>query len=201
MGVLLAGGTARRMGGGEKCLLRLGDKTVLDQVIARALPQVDSLLLNTNSEASRFTSYRLPLVPDTVPGFPGPLAGILAAMEWLRDREPEVKWLSSFPADSPFFSGDVVNRLMRRIRESGAPVACAASRGRRSPLFALWSIALLDDLSQQLQKEERKVESFQDRHQCQAVLFDHHPVDPFYNINTAEDLEAARTLISSGKLL
>lgn len=199
-GVLLAGGSARRMGGCDKSLLPLDHKPILDHVIARAQPQIGQLLINTNSDSALFSRYGLPIIHDTTPGFAGPLAGIAAAMEWLRAQptepaEPAQLWLASFPADSPFFPEDLVQRLLQTALESKVEIACAASHNRLSPLFALWSTDLLDDLNAQLSKKERKVGAFLERHRYSVVHFDCESLDPFFNINTVEDLKAARHLI------
>lgn len=197
IGVLLAGGGARRMGGCDKCLLPLDSKPILEHVIERAKPQVGRLLLSTNSEAALFSRYGLPIVHDTVPGSAGPLAGVLAAMEWTQTQaDQDYRWLASFPADSPFFPSDLPSRLFHVLEKNKAQIACAASGGRRSPLFALWSMDLMDDLAEALARKERKVGHFLERHRCEVLNIDSASRDPFFNINTVEDLKAARSWVA-----
>lgn len=124
-GVILAGGLARRMGGGDKSLLKLAGRPLLDQVIERAAAQVDRLVLNANGDPARFAGYGLPVVADVVPDFAGPLAGILTGMHWARDNAPECKWLVSFASDTPFFPSDLVERLLQQAEQDNAPLACA----------------------------------------------------------------------------
>ena len=135
-GVLLAGGQARRIGGGDKCLLKIGERTLLHHVIARALPQVEDLILNTNSEPGRFSAFGLPVVADTFEGYLGPLAGILAGMRWA-ESQPGITHVASFAGDTPFFPKDLVARLIAVRRANGAEIVLASSRGRTHPVFGL----------------------------------------------------------------
>ncbi|HEY7884295.1 MAG TPA: molybdenum cofactor guanylyltransferase MobA, partial [Cellvibrionaceae bacterium] len=144
-GVLLAGGLARRMGGGDKCLLPLGDKTLLTRSIERASGQVDKLLLSANGNALRFARTKLTVVPDIHADFPGPMAGIHAAMSWMVRERPECEWLASFACDTPFFPRDMVARLHTAI-EVDKPIVVATADGRIQPVFALWHRDLLPAL-------------------------------------------------------
>lgn len=195
LGVLLAGGSARRMGGCDKSLLPLDEKPILAHVIERAKPQVHQLILNTNSDATLFSRFELPILPDSLPGYAGPLAGVLTAMEWSQTQTAQdYRWLASFPADSPFFPEDLVGRLCQVLEKNDAEIACAASGGRRSPLFALWSMTLVDDLKQALARKEYKVGQFLEQHRSAVLHVDAGTIDPFFNINTVEDLKEARQL-------
>ena len=197
-GVILAGGLARRMGGGDKSLLKLGDRPLLDKVIARAGSQVDTLLLNANGDPTRFSSYGLPIAADVVPDFAGPLAGILTGMHWVRDNAPECEWLVSFASDTPFFPKDLVARMMQEAEAENAPLACAVSDRRNHPVFGLWSVSLLDDLHKAVVDEEmRKIMRWTDRYKCSQVEFSTQPFDPFFNINRPEDLQAAEQLLKN----
>lgn len=198
-GVILAGGLSRRMGGGIKSLKRLGASSILEQVISRANPQVEQLLLNVNHEASMFLHLGLPLIKDSLPGYLGPLAGVLAAMEWLNQDEHKHhgQWLASFPADSPFFPHDLVEKLYLAATEKGADIACASYQGRSNQLFALWSVDLEADLRHELNSGQRKVRDFQSRYRCVHVSFDAPGPDPFFNINTPEELHTARQLMTT----
>lgn len=197
LGVILAGGLARRMGGGDKALRPLGGTTLLDRVIARAAPQVAALCLNANGDPSRFARWGLPMVPDDVPGAPGPLAGILAALDRVAATRPEIGLVASFPCDAPFIPRDLVARLAVARREQGAEIAVAASAGRTHPVVALWPVALRSELRRALVEEGiRKVERWTARHPTAVVDFACDPVDPFLNGNTPEDLAEAERLLA-----
>jgi len=197
-GVLLAGGSARRMGGCDKCLLPLRSRPILDHIIAVARPQVSQLLINSNSEWGLFQRYDLPVLRDSIPGRRGPLAGVLAAMQWMDVQPAEAgcgRWLASFPTDSPFFPADLVQRLRKAADSEGADIAYAASRYGRSPLFALWSLDLKDAIEASLVAEDNRVSDFINSHRSVMVDFAADSYDPFFNINTVEDLRSARMIV------
>lgn len=197
VGVLLAGGLARRMGGGDKPLRTLGGKPILDHVVARARPQVRSLLLNVNGDPARFASYGLPMAGDVIKGHAGPLAGILTGMEWARKTHPEAKWLASFATDAPFFPATLVQDLRRAAEAEGAEIACAQSGERTHPVFALWSVALADDLRAAMIGEDmRKIDAWTARYRIVHVDFPTDPFDPFFNINKPENLAEAEALFA-----
>ncbi|HWK47233.1 MAG TPA: molybdenum cofactor guanylyltransferase MobA [Stellaceae bacterium] len=202
VGVLLAGGLSRRMGGGDKSLRLLGGESLLDRIIRRAGGQVDALILNANGDPARFGARNLPVVADGVPGFPGPLAGVLAGMEWTAANRPEARWLASFATDAPFLPLDLVDRLRDVALRAGTPLACAASAGQVHPVFGLWSIDLRADLRRALVDEQLyKVDRWTARHGVVEVEFPTLPVDPFFNANRPEDLlEAERLLGAAGCL-
>ena len=194
-GIVLAGGLSRRMGGGDKALRTLGGRTILDRVIARAAPQVDVLALNANGDPGRFGATGLAVIPDTVEGFPGPLAGVLAGLEWA--REQGCGHVATFACDAPFLPADLVSRLRRAVRENDADIASARSDGREHPVFALWPVALTDALRTAVAEEGvRKVDVWTARYRLVHAEFDAVPVDPFFNVNRPEDIEAAETALS-----
>ena len=171
-GVLLAGGKARRMGGGDKCLRNLGGETLLARAIALANPQVGALVLNANGDPSRFASFGLPVIPDVIDGYAGPLAGVLTGLEWAAAERPEVAYIATVPTDAPFFPGDFVSRLADALRREGAELACAASGGRSHPVFGLWPVRLKDDLRAALVDEGlRKIDIWTARHRLVTVEF------------------------------
>ena len=197
VGVVLAGGKARRMGGGDKCLLSVGGRPILDHVVERIRFQVSSLILNTNGDLSRFEEYGLPVVADVVQGFAGPLAGVLTGMEWAAAHAPDVRWVVSIAADTPFPPEDLVARLLAAVEGEGAEMACAASGGRAHPVFGLWPVRLKDELRRAVIEEEvRKVDVWTARYRLVEVEFARQPFDPFFNINRPEDLEEAERLIA-----
>lgn len=196
LGVLLAGGLARRMGGGDKPLKRIAGRSILERAIARLKPQVATLILNANGDPARFAGFGLAVVADGVPDFPGPLAGVLAALDHAAAVHPNVAWVVSASADSPFLPADLVARLHA---ERGAnPLACAMSGGHTHPPIGLWRVDLRDDLRRALVVDgERKIDRWTARHGCVAVEWGTDPVDPFFNANTPEDLAKAEGILEA----
>ena len=195
-GVVLAGGLSRRMGGGDKCLRPLAGRTILARVIERVRPQVAALMLNANGDRARFAAFALPVRADVVEGFAGPLAGVLTGMAWARECVPGARWLASFASDAPFLPRDLVARLLEAVAAGQAEIACAASGGRSHPVFALWPVALLEDLRRALVEDGlRKVDAWTARHRLVEVEFACEPIDPFFNTNRPEDLAEAEALL------
>ncbi|HEX5796492.1 MAG TPA: molybdenum cofactor guanylyltransferase MobA [Geminicoccaceae bacterium] len=197
LGVLLAGGRARRMGGGDKCLRRLGDRTILAHVVERARPQAGALLLNANGDPERFAGFGLPVAADVVEGFVGPLAGVLTGREWARAHRPDLPWIATLATDTPFFPRDLVSRMLAAVAAGGVDLACAASAGRAHPVFGLWPVRLAVDLRRAMVDEEiRKVDLWTARHRLVEVIFPATPVDPFFNTNRPDDLAEAERLLA-----
>jgi molybdenum cofactor guanylyltransferase len=197
VGLLLAGGQSRRMGGGDKALRVLGGVTLLERVLERLRPQVDALLLNANGDPSRFARFALPVVPDSIPGFAGPLAGVLAGLDWAAAQGPDYTYIVSVATDAPFLPDDLVMRLTNGLMEAGSDLACAASGGRVHPVFGLWPVRLREDLRRAMVDDEiRKVDLWTARHRLMTVTFADMPVDPFFNANRPEDFEAAASLLT-----
>jgi molybdopterin-guanine dinucleotide biosynthesis protein A len=188
------------MGGGDKCLLHLGDRSLLDIAIERLRPQVDRLLLSVNGDPARFAATGLPAATDLLDGHAGPLAGILTAMAWNRKGAVSCEWLLSIAADTPFFPLDLGARLLDSAIKEGAEVAVAASGGRLHPVFGLWHHSLEQDLRQALlQRGTRKMHDWLQRHRWTAVEFPPQDgVDPFFNINSPGELDRALTLLDGG---
>jgi molybdenum cofactor guanylyltransferase len=194
-GVLLAGGLARRMGGGDKPMRQIGGRTILERVITRLRPQCDGLILNANGDAARFASFGLPVIPDSVADFPGPLAGILAGLDWAAANRPDAKWVLSAAADCPFLPRDLVARLHRGRIEQNAQLAVAASGGQSHPVVGLWSVAMRDELRHALVVEDiRKIDRWTARYRLSTVSWPAEPLDPFFNANTVDDLAEAEHL-------
>ncbi|RWK11811.1 MAG: molybdenum cofactor guanylyltransferase MobA [Mesorhizobium sp.] len=201
-GIILAGGQSRRMGGGDKPLLSLGKGRLIEHVAARLKPQVGTLALNANSDPAQFAGMNLPVLADTVLGYAGPLAGILTGLEWAADTAA-CRSLVSAAGDTPFFPGDLVERLAAAARERPGAIAVASSDGRWHPTFALWPIDLRDALHHFLVDEDnRRVLAFMHRHDFVQVEFpmieaEGKRIDPFFNINTPDDLAEAQRLLQS----
>ncbi len=199
VGLLLAGGQSRRMGGGDKSLRMLGGVSLLDRVIARLRPQVGAMVINANGDPARFSRFALPVIADSVPDFAGPLAGVLAGLDWTAANQPRCGFVVSVATDAPFLPRDLVSRLMQGTAEAGAELACAASGGRAHPVFGLWPVRLREDLRHAVIVDGvRKVDAWTGRHKLATVSFPDHPVDPFFNANRPDDLTAAAAIIASG---
>lgn len=196
VGVLLAGGQSRRMGGGDKNMRLLGGRPILDRVVERLRPQVGRLILNANGDPGRFARTGLTVVPDSVEGFVGPLAGVLAGLDWAAANVPAAMWIVTAATDAPFLPADLVARLVVATEE-GAELVCAASHGQPHPVIGLWAVRLREDLRRAVVEEGlRKVDAWTARHRLAVVDFPADPVDPFFNVNTPEDLAAAERLVS-----
>ncbi|MBM3532266.1 MAG: molybdenum cofactor guanylyltransferase MobA [Alphaproteobacteria bacterium] len=194
VGVLLAGGQSRRMGGGDKSLRLLGGRSILDRVIDRLRPQVGRMILNANGDPARFAATGLPVVPDSVEGFAGPLAGVLAGLDWAAENAKGAVWIATAATDAPFLPRDLVFRFIAAT-DAGAELVCAASNGRSHPVIGLWPVRLRGALRHALTEEGlRKVDVWTARYRLIVVDFAPDPVDPFFNINTPEDLAAAERL-------
>jgi len=198
VGLLLAGGQSRRMGGGDKTLRLLGGIPLLERVIERLRPQINALVLNANGDPARFARCALPVVPDSVPGFAGPLAGVLAGLDWAATHRSDCHYVVSVATDAPFLPADLVVRLAEGLDEAGADLSCATSGGRSHPVFGLWPVRLRDDLRGALVDQGiRKVDLWTARHKLATVPFSDQPVDPFFNANRPEDFAAAEALLKS----
>jgi molybdopterin-guanine dinucleotide biosynthesis protein A len=195
-GVLLAGGRSQRMGGGDKNLRLLAGKPVLAHVIERAQPQVDALVLNANGDPQRFAAFGLPVIADSVADFAGPLAGVLAGLDWAAAHLPEAALVASFATDAPFFPRDLVRRLAVALEEGGFDLACAQSNGQVHPVFALWPVSLREALREALVAGVRKVDRWTAGYKLVEVEFPAEPVDPFFNANRPEDLAEAERLVA-----
>jgi molybdopterin-guanine dinucleotide biosynthesis protein A len=195
--VLLAGGQSRRMGGGDKCLRPLGGKPILTRIVERVRPQVRRLILNANGDPARFADYDLTVVSDSVEGFAGPLAGVLAGLDWAAAHAPDCPVIVTVPTDAPFLPADLVESLWQAVRLQGAELACAASNGQPHPVVGLWPVQLRDDLRRAMTTEEiRKVDLWTARHRLVTVEFPAVTVDPFLNVNRPDDLAAAERLLA-----
>ena len=200
LGVILAGGRATRMGGGDKGRLTLGDKSLLDLVIDRLGPQVAGIALNANGDAARFADLELPILPDSLPDHPGPLAGVLAGLDWAAEQGAET--IVTVAADTPFFPETLVASLSAAA--GSPPLALAASRDEndklwRQPTFGLWPVSLRDDLRAALKDGLRKVVLWTDQHNAGTAEFDSKRFDPFFNVNTPGDLATAREIYEAAQ--
>ena len=194
VGCILAGGLSRRMGGGDKGLVRLAGRPILDWVVERMRPQVERLVLNANSDAERFAGVGLPVVPDSIEGFAGPLAGVLAALEWATTHAPGARSVATSATDTPFFPRDLVARLHEARNGRSGRMAVAASSGRMHPVFALWPVSLAEELRRDLERGERQASTWVERHAPTVVDFPVESHDPFFNVNRPDDLAEAERI-------
>jgi len=207
LGVILAGGLATRMGGGDKGRLQVGGESLLARVVDRIAPQVAGLALNANGDPQRFDDLGLPVIADTIDGFAGPLAGVLAGLDWA--AEQGASSIVTVAADTPFFPQDLAERLLAAAEGQRNPLVLATTprtgeetlksgggrRVNRHPTFGLWSVELREDLRGALQNGLRKVVLWTDQHGGREALFEAEPFDPFFNVNTPEDLARAEALL------
>ena len=194
-GVLLAGGLARRMGGGDKPMRKIAGRTILQRVIDRLAPQCSALIINANGDPARFAAFGLPVVADDVADYPGPLAGILAALDWVAANRPDAQWVLSAAGDCPFLPRDLVARLAQARAAENAELAVASSGGQTHPVIGLWSVRLRNELRQALVVEDvRKTDRWTARYPLPTVEWPTEPLDPFFNANTVEDIAEADRL-------
>lgn len=200
LGLLLAGGLARRMGGGDKPMAQVGGAPILRRCVEAMAPQCAGLVINANGDADRFTAFGLPVVADDVPGFAGPLAGVLAGLDFCARERPDIGWVVSVAADSPFLPADLVARLHEARDAEGSRLACAASGGHTHPVIGLWPTALREELRHALVVEDiRKIDRFTARYPIATVEWPTTPFDPFFNANTPEELAEANRIAARGR--
>lgn len=195
LGLILAGGLARRMGGGDKGLIKIGGETILDRALSRMKPQCSRMIINANGDPLRFAFTGLPVISDDIPDFAGPLAGILAGLDWAATNEPDAEYVASAPGDCPFLPRNLVELLEEARGEENKPLACAKSGDWRHPVVGLWPVVLRADLRRALMEEKlHKIEIWTARHGVAIAEWPDQPVDPFFNANTPEDVERAREI-------
>ena len=205
-GIILAGGLSRRMGGGDKGLLMLGETNIIERVINKISPQVGSLAININGDSSRFPDYKLPIIPDSIKGYLGPLSGILAGMEWAFKNGN--RYIATVAADTPFLPDDLIKRLHAMVKSKNLNIGIAASRILSGddvfihPTFGIWEVALKDDLRDALANDTRKIMFWAKKFKLDYYYFDTSDKlsDPFFNINTPDDLEEAKYRLKKGLL-
>ena len=194
IGIILAGGLARRLGGLDKGLIEVGGRPILARLVERLAPQCVALLLNANGDPARFAAFGLPVISDDIEGFAGPLAGVLAGMDHAAMRFPSAPHVLSVPADTPFVPENLAARLDAARAGAGAKIAVAASAGRVHHAVALWPLSLAEELRQALGAGERRVSGFIARYASATADWPIEPFDPFFNVNRPEDLAEAEEI-------
>jgi len=199
LGLILAGGQSKRMGNINKSLAIINNKSLLEITLSLVKKQLNTVIINSNVRLNIANKYNLRIIPDKIPGYLGPLSGILSGMEWAKKNFPECQWVASFPVDSIFFPNNFVEIMTNKINKK-TQIICAKSKGRTHPVFALWSLDLIDDLKKALLDEGvRKIDEWTKRHNLEIVNFEVQKIDPFFNINTFNDLEIAKDYFSKYK--
>mgnify|MGYP001388549130 CR=1 FL=1 len=192
LGVILAGGLSKRMGGFDKSLIKINNKTLLETTYNLVKKQLSNVVVNSNINLKKELKSNIKVFPDQIPGFLGPLSGIFSGMKCAKKNFSNCKWIASFPVDSIFFPKNFIEVMTNKINDR-TQVVCAKSNGRIHPVFALWSLDLIDDLEKALIKEGvRKIDEWTRRYNLEIVNFESKNIDPFFNINTKEDLQLAR---------
>ena len=199
LGVILAGGQAQRMGGIDKGRLKIGDASILEIIIKCLNFQLDKIVLNANGDLTRFSDLEIDVIPDTIKGYVGPLAGILSGLRFAEQNG--FSSILTVASDTPFFPVDLLSKLSNVSPQQSALISIAATEQKdkliRHPTFGLWSVSLADDLEKNIQSGLRKIVLWADKHSAKTVLFPSSEYDPFFNINTQGDLEEAQRRIKA----
>jgi molybdenum cofactor guanylyltransferase len=200
VGVILAGGLSRRMGGEAKALIPLAGRPMIAHAIDRICPHADACILNVNGDAGAFAQFGLPIVADAFGDYAGPLAGLLSGMLWTAKHHPNARYIVTAPCDTPFLPEDYVNALAEAAGGDSAAIVIAASGGRNHFASGIWPMALADDLATFLAAGERRIQRWIEQNPNRTVTF---PLvddglsgfDPFFNVNTPEDLAIAEDFV------
>ena len=194
VGAILAGGKSKRMGE-DKLFLNLNNKTLIEHTIDKVKKYLNELIIITNKKNEFFTKNNLKTVKDCLSGQLGPLVGILTAMNWAKENSPNCSWIASFPCDTPFFPETVISKFIEESKKKESLILCASSHGRKHNIFGLWSLDLYDKLYNDIVNNKvRKVQDWTKANNIKNLEFKFKNYDPFFNINTTEDLELAKKL-------
>ena len=195
LGVVLAGGKSQRFGE-DKCQVKLGDKLLIDYILSEIIDEFKEVLLISNNKIKYNNSNKISLVEDLKKGL-GPLGGILTAMKWIKKNNRSYKWISTFPSDTPFFKKKILNNFLEEIKGYEGKLFFINSNDTRHNIFGLWSIDLLESLEKDLDNGERKVEMWANKIGVKSINMKFENKDPFFNINTKEDLIKAEEYLEN----
>jgi len=194
LGAILAGGQSKRMGK-DKLFLELNNKKLIEHTIDKVKKYLKKIVIITNQDNEFFFKNNLTTVKDCIEGQQGPLVGILTAMKWAKENLSKCSWIATFPCDTPFFPGSIIKNFIEESEKKESLILCASSHGRKHNIFGLWSLDLYDKLKDDLiNKKVRKVQDWTEKNKIKNLEFEFKDYDPFFNINTEEDLEFAKTL-------
>ena len=197
--VIMAGGKSSRMNGIDKALMEINEQTLLSIAIKKATQQTKYIVLNSNRDPSIFKNYSIKVIKDNISNHPGPLAGVLTGIEWFYKNNKKIKWVVSVPVDSPFFPNNIIKKLYETVVKSKKLIGVSSSNGRNHPVFSIWHISLMQPLQEALNNNIRKIDLFTKSYNPATVDFSS-SVDPFFNINTPEDLKNANDLFTKGQI-
>ena len=195
LGVVLAGGKSQRFGE-DKCQVRLGDRLLIDYILSEIIDEFEEVLLISNNKIKYNHSNKISLVDDFKKGL-GPLGGILTAMKWIKENKRNYKWISTFPSDTPFFKKQILDNFLNEIESYEGKLFFINSNDTRHNIFGLWSIDLLERLEKDLNNGERKVEMWANKVGVKSINMNFENKDPFFNINTKEDLIKAKEYLKN----
>ena len=187
---IMIGGQSKRMGGGIKSLQEFNNKKIFDRILEKISPEIEKIIINCNSEEKKFTKYKLPIFNDLKEGYLGPLAGIHSAMKWIIDFSPEVKWLITLPGDTPFIPDDLVFQFKKKV-STNLKIILVKSNNKIHPAIGLWNTDLFNSLDKALDLGTRKILDWAQLHPIEYLNYEYEKYDPFFNINTEEDLKEA----------
>ena len=190
LGVVLAGGKSQRFGE-DKSQVKLGGKLLIDYILSEIIEEFKEILVVSNSSIDYRKSEKISVIEDIKKNL-GPLGGVLTAMKWVKDNNKDYKWISTFPADTPFFKHSILQKFLQNIQSEESKLFFIKSNNTRHNIFGLWSIDLMDKLEEDLNKGERKVELWANSIGVKTINIEFQNEDPFFNINTKEDLEKAK---------
>ncbi len=195
LGLILAGGLSRRMGNKNKFLKKINNNIIIDLIISRAEKQVSYLILNTNDKIPYLSKFKLKEIPDLIKGYHGPLVGILSGMEWARKQKEKIDYLATFSCDAPFFPEDLIQKLLKEITDQNLDIVIPKYKNQKHPVFGLWSLNLIDSLREYILEEKmKKIDTWIFKNNYKIIDFKNKKYDPFFNINTPEDLEKANSI-------
>ena len=189
LGVVLAGGKSQRFGE-DKSQVKLHGKILIDYILSEIIDQFEEILIVTNNEIKFKFSKKISITKDLIEGI-GPLGGILTAMKWIKKNNKNYKWISTFPSDTPFFTKNELQIFYKKIDIQKSKLFFIKNKKTRHNIFGLWSTDLMEKLDNDLKKGERKVEVWADTAGVEIINIEYEKKDPFFNINTKEDLEKA----------
>jgi len=194
LGAILAGGQSKRMGK-DKLFLELNNKKLIEHTIDKVKKYLKKIIIITNQDNEFFFKNNLTTVKDCIEGQLGPLVGILTAMKWAKENLNKCSWIATFPCDTPFFPESIIESFIEESEKKESLILCASSHGRKHNIFGLWSLDLYDKLKDDLiNKKVRKVQDWTEKNKIKNLEFKFKDYDPFFNINTEEDLEFAKKL-------
>ena len=189
----MIGGKSSRMGGGIKSLLEFNNKNIFDRILEKLKPQIDKIIINTNLDKEKFSKYQLPIIKDLKEGYLGPLAGIHSAMSWCMENAPEVDWLITLPGDTPFIPYNLITKFQNKISKN-LKIILAQSNEHTHPIIGAWHISLFKSLDTHLNKGTRKIFTWAKLHPFDFINYNFQKYDPFFNINTQDDLKKASNI-------